>query len=309
MQLGLRGEVANTDLRVPGVQENFGNEYANVFPSANLGYDLGGGKRLGLNYSRRIQRPWVFYLNPVDFSTDPMTRRIGNPELDPQYTHSIGGDLSWTGEKGTLRLAPYYRSTVNSWGQITRSDAAGVLTTTWENVASTRSYGSMLSLMLRSTGSLSGNVGAGLYREERDASNLSSDYSGEYFRYNANGNLMLGLTENLNLQGMLWYNSPQELPQGRRSAFVMSSVGARMQIFGRKATLNLNIQDPFEMARYDFQMRDRTVTQNARNNYSLRSASLSLSYNFGRRPQSVRRPTGQDSQPQPVADPAAPPMQ
>jgi hypothetical protein len=299
LTLGVRGEQAHTEFRIPGTGESFANDYANAFPNAILGYDLGGGKRLGLNYSRRIQRPWVFYLNPINFSTDPLTRRVGNPDLEPQYTHSLGGDVSWSGQLGTLRVAPYYRSTVNSWGQITRADAEGVLTSTYENVASMKSYGSQFSAMMRSTGRLSGNVGVGLFREERDASNLSQDYSGNSFRYNVNSNLMVALSSVLNVQGMLWYNSPQELPQGRRSAFTMSSLGARLQVFNRKATLNIRVEDPFEMARYNLELRDRTLTQSARNNYSMRSASISLSYNFGRRPRSARTPTVDENQPPP----------
>lgn len=309
VQLGVRAELANTDFLEPTTGATFGNEYSSIFPNVNLGYDLGGGKRLGLNYSKRIQRPLIWYLNPVDYSSDPTTRRVGNPELKPQYTHSFGADLTWMGMLGTLRLAPFYRSTVDSWGQITHADEAGVLTTTWENVASMKSYGAQVSAMLRSTGRLSGNVGVGLFREERDASNLSTDYSGKYFRYNANGNLMVALTSTLNLQGMLWYNSPQDLPQGRRSAFVMTGIGARLQLFDNKATLNVRVEDPFEMARYDFKMRDRTHTQIARNDYSMRSASISLSYNFGRRPNSARRPSIDEAQPpQPPMDPAPVPM-
>lgn len=299
LQAGVRAERAHTEFLLPTTGESFENDYTSLFPNANLGYDLGEGRRVGLNYSRRIQRPWTGFLNPVDFSTDPLTRRVGNPGLKPQYTHSFGVDLSWSGQRGSLRLAPYYRWTENDWGQITRADAEGILTTTWENVASVRSYGAHTSAMLRSTGRVSGNVGVGAYRMERDASNLSDDYSGSSFRYNANANLTLAVVPTLNVQGMLWYNSPQELPQGRRSAFVMSSVGARLQLFGRKATLNLRVEDPFELARYDFRTRDRTHVQIARNDWSNRSASLSVSYSFGRRPRSVRRPGSEEVQPPP----------
>jgi hypothetical protein len=302
LQAGVRAEQAKTDFLLPTTGESFESAYTNLFPNANLGYDLGQGRRVGLNYSRRIQRPWIWYLNPVDWSVDPLTRRVGNPRLRPQYTHSFGGDLSWNGTQGMLRFAPYYRSTQNDWGQMTRVDAAGVLTTTWENVASMRSYGAQLNAMLRSRNRVSGNVGVGGHREVRDASNLSRDYSGRFFRYNANANLTLAIDRSTNLQGMLWYNSPQELPQGRRSAWVMSSVGARKQIFGNKASVNLRVEDPFQLARFDFQTRDRTHVQIARNQWSMRSATLNVSYNFGRRPRSVRRPGGDEVQ-QPQPDP------
>lgn len=307
LQAGLRAEKAHTEFLLPVTGESFDNEYTSIFPNANLGYDLGNGRRLGLNYSRRVQRPWIWYLNPVDWSTDPLTRRVGNPRLQPQYTNSFGGDLSWTGQKGMLRLAPYYRYTENDWGQISSVDSDGILTTTWENVASMKSYGSQISAMLRSSGRSSGNVGIGGHREVRDASNLSQDYSGSSFRYNVNGNLTAAITTSLNLQSMLWYNSAQVLPQGRRSAYVMSSIGARKQVFNRKATLNVRVQDPLKLARWNFETRDRTHLQIARNSWSMRSASLSLSYNFGRAPRSVRRQQGEENQPQP--DPGAgPPM-
>lgn len=308
LQGGVRAEQAHTEFLLPTTGESFDNDYTSLFPNANLGYDLGEGRRLGLNYSRRIQRPWIWLLNPVDWSVDPLTRRVGNPRLQPQYTHSVGGDLSWNGKQGSLRLAPYYRYTEDDWGQITRADAAGVLTTTWENVASMKSYGAQVSAMLRSTGRLSGNVGVGGHRQVRDMSNVSLDYSGRSFRYNANANLTVAVDPTLNVQGMLWYNSPQELPQGRRSAFVMSSIGVRKQLFDKKATLNLRVQDPFEMARHDFQTRDRTHVQIARNQWSMRSASLSVSYNFGRRPRSARRQGGEEVQQPPEPQPGIPPQ-
>jgi hypothetical protein len=308
LQAGVRAEQAHTEFFLPTTGEAFDNEYTSFFPNANLGYDLGHGRRLGFNFSRRVQRPWIWYLNPVDWSTDPLTRRVGNPRLQPQYTNSLGADLSWNGTKGMLRFAPYYRSTDNDWGQITLADASGVLTSTWENVASMKSYGAQVSAMLRSSGRVSGNVGGSGNREVRDASNLSQDYSGAYFRYNANGNLTVRLDRTLNLQGMLWYNSPQELPQGRRSAFVMSSIGARKQVFANKATVNLRIQDPFELARYNFETRDRTHLQIFRNSWSMRSASVSVSYNFGRAPRSVRRPTGEEGQQQQPDPGMGPPM-
>ncbi len=102
-------------------------------------------------------------------------------------------------------------------------------------------------------------------------------------RFNANGNLTVAVERSTNLQGMLFYTSPQELPQGRRSASVMSSVGVRRKLFNNKATVNLRVQDPFELAWMSFETRDRTHLQIARKDCSMHSATLSASYNFGRR--------------------------
>jgi hypothetical protein len=297
-QAGLRAEQTATEFALPLTGERFENEYLSFFPNANLGYDLGGGKRLGLSYSRRIQRPWTMFLNPVDMSLDPLSRRVGNPYLRPQYTNSFGADLSWNTQRATLRFAPYVRRTSDDWGQITLADTTGALTTTWENVASVRAVGAQVSTMLRSLGRFSGNLGVGMHHEDRDASNLSADYSGTSVRWNANGNLTANIDRSLALQGMLFYNSPQVLPQGRRSSMVMSSLGVRKQLLDNRATVTLRVMDPFDIARFNIETRDRTHVQVARNSIGMRSASLNLSYNFGRRPRSVRQPQQDEQQPQ-----------
>ena len=65
-------------------------------------------------------------LNPVDRSTDPSIRRVGNPDIEPQFTNSLSLDASWTLPFGTVRLAPYYRSSRNGWAEMTTVDDRGV---------------------------------------------------------------------------------------------------------------------------------------------------------------------------------------
>src|SRR5690606_25559045 len=109
LQAGVRAELADTELDVLGSEQAYRNDYASLFPSANLAFDIAPGKQLRLMYSKRVQRPYVFYLNPVNPSPDPLNRQVGNPDLLPMYTHSFGADASWNGNLGTLRVAPYYR--------------------------------------------------------------------------------------------------------------------------------------------------------------------------------------------------------
>jgi hypothetical protein len=87
----------------------------------------------------------------------------------------------------------------------------------------------------------------------------------------------------------------------------MSSVGVRRQLFNNKATVNLRVQDPFELAWMSFETRDRTHLQIARKNCSMHSATLLITYNFGRRPRSVRRPGAEEAQ-APAADPMGMPQ-
>ena len=283
-QVGLRAERADTRLDVAGVDDVYRGDDLGLFPSVNLRYDLGGGRDVRFSYSRRVRRPQPWVLNPTDRSTDPRNRYVGNPALDPQFTHSVSVETSWTGPYGTLRLSPYYRRTVDDWTQIKTVDAQGVSTVTWENLASVESYGTSLTGSFREIGGVSGSVSVSGAREVRDASNLSTDYSGDAMQWSARGNVSARITESLAAQGMFFYRPARDVPQGRVSSTLMTHVGVRYQFLRGRATANLMMTDPLDLYRSDFQTRDATHEQIGRSRFTMRSAVLSISYAFGRPP-------------------------
>ncbi|HEU4451798.1 MAG TPA: outer membrane beta-barrel family protein, partial [Longimicrobium sp.] len=283
-QAGVRAERAATRLEVEELPEAFENDYLSFFPSANLRWDAGGGREVRLSYSKRIRRPRASLLNPVDRSNDPLNRNVGNPELEPQHTHSVSLEGSWSGTAGSLRLSPYYRRTSNDWVQIRRVDGAGVSTTTWENLATVESYGASLTASIRPIGGVSGNASVSGAREVRDASNLAEEYSGDAMRWSARGNVSAKVTEKLAVQAMGYYQPARDVPQGRISSSLMTHVGLRQQLFRDRATLNLMITDPFDLYRSSFESRDPTFVQIGRSRFSARAAVLSFSYSFGRPP-------------------------
>ena len=294
---GLRAEFATTEFELPSTGENFRNEYRTLFPSASLSYDFGKGMTGRLNYGKRIGRPWPDILNPYVPVTDPLNRRIGNPYLKPNYTHSVTADFSKVGTRGTLRLAPYYRTTVDQWMDIKRVDSAGVSTVTWENVARVTTYGTSLTASLRPTptGRMSGSTTFNLFREERDAGNLTSDYIRSATRWSANANAQLKIDDNTNMQTNFNYNPPRTLLQGRMSAMIWNSIGLRRQFMDKKASLNVNVNDPFDLSRWNFKTNDRTHEQLSKTTFKNRQASLSFTYNWGKPPQQQSRRQSQDS--------------
>jgi hypothetical protein len=296
VQAGVRAERADTRLGVPG-GEQFDKDYRSVFPNANLRYDLGGGREVRLSYSKRIQRPREWVLNPINSSDDPLNRRIGNPDIDPAYTHNASLDASWSGQAGTLRFSPFYRHTVDDWAQIKTVDDSGVSTVTWENLASVKNYGTTMSANLRRVGAVSGFVSLSAYREERDASNLALDYSGSSLQWSSHANLQARLNDDLNLQGSLFYRPAREVPQGRFGSMVMTQLGVRQQLLNDKMSLNLNVRDPLGIARFSFETRDPTHIQTGRTTPSMRSVVLSLSYSFGRPPRNTRREEREEEEP------------
>ncbi len=300
VQLGLRTELAATTFAVGRTGAHFENDYLSLFPSANLSYDLGQGRTLRFSYSKRIARPQPYILNPDVPSADPLNFNVGNPEIRPNYTHSLGLDLSWIGQKGTVRLVPYYRSTVDAWDRVRTVDAAGVSTMTWANVAAVQALGTSLTASLRPTGRLGGSATLSAFRENRDASNLASEYSRSAYRWSASANGILKVTNSLTAQTNVRYSPPWQLLQGNVSGMFYSSLGLRQQLWGTKGSVNLFINDPFDLYNYRFETRDRTHEQSSRTSLRMRTAVLGFTYNFGKPPEQNSRRTATEEAPETV---------
>jgi iron complex outermembrane recepter protein len=290
LQAGVRAEQAEMRTSLPLQNETFANRYQSVFPSANISTGIGAGLQLRLSYSKRVERPDAWILNPNTPALDPLNLQVGNPYLRPEYTHSLSVTVSRTGRTGMLQFSPYYRRTVGSWDQVRTVDEAGVSTVTWHNLATVAAYGGRVSASVRQLGRVSGLVSVSAHREVRDASNLQEDFSGSSTRYSANGTFTLRATSALNLQGSLNYLPARYVPQGRISPMVFSTLGARLRLWEGRGSVNLSVVDPFELQRFTFTTRDRTHVQTGSSTFSARRATMSVSYSFGRPPESKRKP-------------------
>ena len=289
-QAGLRGEIARTTVDIPTAGEQFDNDYRELYPSLNVAYDHGGGKQGRLSYSKRVQRPHSGVLNPINLSAgDPFNRNYGNPHLAPAFTHSVSLDGSWSGQLGTLRVSNFYFLLYDVWERTRTIDASGGSTLRVDNLGEIRYGGLNLNASLRQWGPLSGSTGFNLIkgRFDADARTTAQSFAGTFWSVNTNATVRLSPT--LSVQGQGNYSPGEPLPQGRRLASFYSSVAIRKQLMENKVSVNLGILDPFDLYRYKFVTNDDAHVQRGSTNPSQRRATLTVSYNFGRPPQSARR--------------------
>lgn len=279
IQLGGRVERTGTRLELPG-GDAFDDTYLSFFPSAHASWDVGGGKRVRASYSRRVRRPSPWVINPIDQSSDPLERRVGNPDIDPQYTDSWSLGMSWSGDLGSVRFSPYYRKTVGDWARITTVDVDGISTERWENLASREAYGTSFTASFRRSRRFRGSASLSTFREVRDASNLAPYYSGSSFRWSLRGNGSAQIDPSLSLQGMIRWSPPEDTPQGRRSGRTMTHVAVRKRLLDGRASVNLRVTDPFDLYSSSFVTRDPTHVQTGRSGRSIRQLTASVSWTF-----------------------------
>jgi len=194
-QVGLRAESSGYDGDQPG-KGHFTNDFPiSLFPSLFLSKQFNGKQDLQLNYTRRINRPSFFQLMPNTDYSDPLNLQTGNPNLKPEFTHSL--ELSYQktyGKKSNTFLATVFgKYTTNliaryqNWQKLGQStDSAFVAT--YVNASS--AYASGLELIFRNYITkwwdvmLSGNV----YYSKINGSNVIANLENERTSWSAKMN-------------------------------------------------------------------------------------------------------------------------
>src|SRR5690606_15025298 len=88
-QFGLRLEHSDITTRLENEGRDNNRRYTDLFPTAHFTYEANPSNQFQLSYSRRLSRPWFRMLLPFSNFSDSRSRRVGNPDLDPEYSHSI----------------------------------------------------------------------------------------------------------------------------------------------------------------------------------------------------------------------------
>ena len=93
-QAGLRGEYTQTNGYSPTVGQSNVNNYFKLFPTVYIQYAASEDHSFRLSYSKRIDRPDFWLLNPFRYYSTTNSYTEGNPFLQPSYSNNI--ELSYT---------------------------------------------------------------------------------------------------------------------------------------------------------------------------------------------------------------------
>jgi hypothetical protein len=91
---GLRAEMSKTDGKSRTYDEELiDTTYINIFPTAQLTYEIIEDLEYELDYSWSLERPDFEDLDPFVMYIDSLSYMIGNPNLKPEYTHDFSTQL------------------------------------------------------------------------------------------------------------------------------------------------------------------------------------------------------------------------
>jgi len=303
LQVGLRAEDAylNTENKsvdpdriATGNYSDKGNlDYFRLYPSAFLTYDVNGeGDKVQLSYSRRVQRPRGWQVNPFVSLSDPLNIRQGNPNLMPEDIHSMELSFAKFYDKWNFITTAYYRR-VNDMTQPLQFDINDPIAAIyldgkenatfmrWENVGSRDNAGLELISKVNIFKWWDATANANIYYQRVNPVERYNINKVENIAWDANLTTNVKFTSTTSLQVKGDYRAPMKTLQGRMKSMHGVDLALRQDILKGKGSLLFNVRDVFDKRRFGGETNLPTRYSDFYHRWSRRTFNLTFSYRFG----------------------------
>lgn len=275
-QVGLRSEFTQTEIDQKTTKEYSKNDYTKFFPSASIKYETDSAHGFYASYSKRINRPSHFDLNPFRFYDDPFNYWQGNPKLKPEITHASEVGYTWS----KYFIANVYFSVTNDvmTNVYNYQQDSGILINTQENLNKSYHYGATV------TGTVSPfewwamsnmfNLFNNKYEGNYQGTEINSSQVAFTFNSQNNFTIIKGLKADVNAQ----YFSKSNLGLYKRDGYFDLTIGVSKTLLEDKATLKLAVADVLNTVNYN--VTGDNFNSTIRKKYDLDSRIITLSFNY-----------------------------
>ncbi|MEM6684287.1 MAG: TonB-dependent receptor [Bacteroidota bacterium] len=280
VKLGLRVEQTNVQTLLANTNERNEQDYTNLFPTVHTSYKINDNFSLQAGYSRRVFRPRLWDLNPFFNIRNNFNIRVGNPNLQPEFTDSYELTSIYKIGKVSLSSSLYHRFT---------TDVVERVATFVDNITFTipENIGTNSSIGFETNGkyspykwlTLTGDFNFNYFDRVGTFEAQVFDFTGS--QWTSRLGSKIGLPADIDVEFTGNYQSGFETVQGEQSGFAFLDVGIRKKIFKGKAIVNLGVRDVFAS-----RIQERFVNQPTFESYSFglrgRFITLGISYGFGK---------------------------
>ncbi|MBK8724178.1 MAG: TonB-dependent receptor [Saprospiraceae bacterium] len=259
------------------------NKYNTLIPTINLSKSFNAIHNFKLSYSKRLQRPSLFYLNPFVNSSDPKNISKGNPALLPEIAHLTELSYSIYYKKVVVNAALYYRRTqdiIESYVQVQNN---GISYTTFKNVGVNNSIGlnAFGSWEIIKPWTLRGNVN--VYTYNLNSNNIVATNTNNQMMYNLALISSWSFNNGWFAEFFGLFNSARYTSQGKNPSFSIYSFGFKKEFNNKRASLGLNISNPFTPdQKFTTDLRGQDFYQFNEIKVPFRTINLSFNWQFGK---------------------------
>ncbi|MDR2920558.1 MAG: TonB-dependent receptor [Tannerella sp.] len=279
IQAGLRAEqtiMKGYNITIDSLNKR---RYINLFPTLFASKKFTDNHQLTASYSYRIGRPNYWLLNPFIWMLNPYTYNQGNPDLQPQFTHSV--KLSYTLMQKYI-LSAGYSVTDEQYTQVFRQDDETKITVIgWENLSKTDNMDLTLVVPVEFTNWWKMNADMTLFyvRYKSPLYGQTLDESQVSFRGNMTHTVTLPKDWSVELFG--WYQSETVYGMGHFDARGSVDIGVQKQLLNKKLTLKAGVTDVFNTLSNDYHFNYDNLDVVGKQGFDSRRFRINLTWRFG----------------------------
>lgn len=279
-KVGLRIENTNLSTQLVNTNQSNSQNFTNLFPSVHTSYKFNKRVSAQAGYSRRIQRPSPWDLNPFVNIRNNYNLSAGNPNLLPEYTDSYEITGLWSRDKVSFNVGVYHRFTTEVIEDVTVFENNTSLRTP-VNIGTNNLTGLELNAKYSPTKKLSFRADFNFNGFDRKASyqGRSYDYNGTKWSTRITAKQKLPWKFEVELTGN--YRSAFKTIQGEQKQNAFANLGVRKKFLKGKLVANLSVRDIFASRVYEFETIQPNFTSYSKSQRG-RFITLGVSYSLGK---------------------------
>lgn len=279
-QLGLRLENTNLEGNQLTSGQKFSRSYTQVFPTAYISFSPNDKNQFALSYGRRIDRPNYEDLNPFYNFLDKYTYNVGNPYLNPQFSHNF--ELNHTFHNALTTSLNY--STTNDIIQevLEQVDSTHTSFVKRANIAKRKSFGISVSLNTPVTKWFRTSIYLNAFHNKFSGiiNNGYVEVDGTSFMANMNNQFTFPKGWGAELSG--FYRSPQVQGVLVSRDMLGMNLGISKQVLKNKGSIRLVVRDVFLSQVFKGYSKYQNIDVSIQQRRDSRQLNLSFSYRFSK---------------------------
>jgi len=268
-QAGLRGEYTLRTINSSVSQDQYRIDRLDYFPSAHLSLKLENDQQLMASYSRRIERPRSWWLEPFITVVDAFNVRQGNPNLKPEYVDSFELNYRRGFGKNFFSAETYYRITNNKVERIREVFTENIIKTFPENVGRDFFLGVELALSIHLTKWWKTDLSGNLFHYTIKGTLQDEPYFRESLNWNTRMNNNFTIRKNTRVQISSRYVSATATAQGRNEGYYGLDGAIAQDFWQKKMSATLQLRNILQTERRENHSEGQDFT------------SYNLSYRYG----------------------------
>ncbi len=280
IKAGVRAEYTNVKGKSVTLNQVNNYSYLKLFPTLFIQKEF-NDHSLGFTYSRRINRPSFYHLNPFRFYNSPYAYQVGNTFLRPEFRNNF--ELSYSHSE-SLNFSLTYSKLANGIGNVANIDSTTFIQiSTFQNCLKSDQIAFNVNYVFNKL-SWWENYNEFTYYFASTTSSLSYTLSslkgfGGYFETDNQFNLNKRKTFSSELN--FWYSFLSVEGINRTKICYGLDFGFRYLLFQKRLKLAINVTDILKSDVYRMNRVSNGIQINTKDYYDSRQVRISISYKFG----------------------------